>query len=301
MGTDRPAAIRTAPDPQAVLAALGRADAERITAVTGGADAALWRVDTAAESFALRVLQPHQSGQARNEIATMSAAAAGGVLVPRIEATGTWRDHPVLLLGWCPGRSLAEAMLTDPARTDALGRAFGRTQALLHAIPAPPGLAHRSDAWIEWGRPDDVLRARLRQLATDPAKLLHLDYHPLNVLVDGDRITAVLDWANAKSGDPRADLARTASILRFAPLPDTGSTAQAMNARRQAFIAAWRAGYREAGARVRQMASFYAWAGQAMIHDLSPRLGRTDVPWLTMSYLDRVERWAAYWRRRAGL
>jgi aminoglycoside phosphotransferase (APT) family kinase protein len=300
MRTEQPPTDRPALDPRAILAALGHSDAERITPVAGGADAALWRVDTAAEPFALRVLQPHQRTQAQNEIAAMAAAAAGGVPVPRIAATGTWQDHPALVLGWCPGLSLAESMLTEPTRGERLGLAFGRTQALLHAIPAPPGLPHPPDAWIEWARPDDALRARLTQLATSRPRLLHLDYHPLNVLVDGDQITAVLDWANARGGDPRADLARTASILHFAPLPDTVPAKQA-SAFRRTCIAAWRTGYRETGASVRQIAPFYAWAGQAMIHDLSPRLGRADVPWLTVAYLDRVDRWAAQWRRRAGL
>jgi len=30
-------------------------------------------------------------------------------------------------------------------------------------------------------------------------------------------MTALLDWANARAGDPRADLARALAILRFGP------------------------------------------------------------------------------------
>src|SRR5438132_39917 len=41
------------------------------------------------------------------------------------------------------------------------------------------------------------------------AALLHLDYHLLNVMTDRSRVTGVLDWTNARAGDPRADLART--------------------------------------------------------------------------------------------
>ena len=300
MATGNRSADRPALDPLAILAALGRSDAVGIIPVAGGADAALWRVETEQAAYALRVLRPDQAAQSRTEIEAMTAAAGAGIPVPRLQATGLWHGHPALLLGWCPDQTLAEAMLADPARVPSLGLAFGRTQALMHAVPAPAGLAPSGDAWIDWAQPDDALRRRLRELATGPAKLLHLDYHPLNVLVDGERVTAVIDWANARSGDPRADVARTASILRFAPLPDTLPSGRA-TALRRALTAAWREGYRQSGAPWRTMAPFYAWAGAVMIRDLSPRLGRADLPWLTATYFERVQRWTAFWRGRAGL
>ena len=70
----------------------------------------------------------------------------------------------------------------------------------------------------------------LGQLATVPApgwlpaaqgcmgrSLLHLDLHPLNVLVgaDGPR---VIDWANASRGAPGADLANTWLTMATAPM-----------------------------------------------------------------------------------
>ena len=48
---------------------------------------------------------------------------------------------------------------------------------------------------------------RLRQAQGRPS-ILHLDYNPYNVAVEGDRISGLLDWTNARIGDPRADLAR---------------------------------------------------------------------------------------------
>jgi hypothetical protein len=121
----------------------------------------------------------------------------------------------------------------------------------------------------------------------------------MNVLVADGRISAVLDWANARAGDPRADLARTASILRFAPLdPEVprplGSLLQRL------FIAGWRRGYRDVTGPISGMAPFYAWAGEVMIRDLTPRLGRPDLPWLDLQFLDRVRQWADGWRQRAG-
>jgi aminoglycoside phosphotransferase (APT) family kinase protein len=43
--------------------------------------------------------------------------------------------------------------------------------------------------------------------------ILHMDYHPLNVLVRGGRISGVIDWVSAEGGDRHLDIATTATIL----------------------------------------------------------------------------------------
>jgi aminoglycoside phosphotransferase (APT) family kinase protein len=45
------------------------------------------------------------------------------------------------------------------------------------------------------------------------AGVVHLDYHPLNVLVKGTRVTGVIDWVSAECGDRHLDVATTATIL----------------------------------------------------------------------------------------
>jgi hypothetical protein len=205
------------------------------------------------------------------------------------------------LLSWCTGRPLAEVLLGDPSdrpRIRDLGVAFGQVQAAIHALPPPTDLPTRASLWDASAVPDPTLASCLaRQPARSPA-LIHLDYHPLNVLVEGNRVTAVLDWANARSGDPRADLARTLSIIRLAPLPDA-PTVETGRAMRRAFEAGWRRGYEQAAGPIGDLAPFCWWAGVLMERDLSPRLGRADIPWLTPAYLDRVRRWTSGWRARA--
>lgn len=287
-------------DPRPILTMLGLPATARATAVTGGADAALWRVEDGGEAYALRLLRANQTVQGHNETVTMREAAQAGVPVPHIVATSVWDDRPALLMTWCPGQTMAAALLCDPAQVGSLGNSFGRAQAAIHAVSAPAGLATTTTTWLDWAAPDDALRDRLRRLAIGPVVLIHLDYHPLNVMVGEGEITAVIDWANARSGDRRADLARTAVILRFLPLERQMPTAAA-SAFRRALTESWWSGYFSMAPPVRNMAPFYAWAGQGMIHDLSPRLGRPDLPWLTTAYLDRIRAWAASWRRRAGL
>ena len=46
-----------------------------------------------------------------------------------------------------------------------------------------------------------------------PATIVHMDYHPQNVMVSGFRVTGVLDWVNADVGDRYLCAATTAVIL----------------------------------------------------------------------------------------
>lgn len=66
----------------------------------------------------------------------------------------------------------------------------------------------------EGGARKEPLQARLRAISLRKDALPHLDYHPLNVRTDATGLTAVLGWADARAGDPRADLVRSVTILR---------------------------------------------------------------------------------------
>ena len=70
---------QTSPDPVAVLAALKLINPSRITSVTGGADATIWRVGYDDADYALRLLRADQAGLARREAEVMAAVAAAGI------------------------------------------------------------------------------------------------------------------------------------------------------------------------------------------------------------------------------
>jgi aminoglycoside phosphotransferase (APT) family kinase protein len=66
-----------------------------------------------------------------------------------------------------------------------------------------PGL---KDAWAR-------LRGRAGAFRAAPESVLHMDYHPQNVIVRGTRVMGVIDWVNADCGDRHLDAAMTAVIL----------------------------------------------------------------------------------------
>src|SRR5438094_6979075 len=114
------------PDPRAILAALGVADADRIAPVAGGWDTRLWRVESGDRTHALRLFRPEQLETCRREVAALRAAAAAGLPVPALEGETIRHGRPALLLGWCLGRPLVDELRSHPLRTWRLGLAFGR-------------------------------------------------------------------------------------------------------------------------------------------------------------------------------
>ena len=286
-------------DPAAVLAALGLTEATAITPVSGGWDTTIWRVEHGGTAYALRLFRAEQTATCRREVLAMGAATAAGLPVPRVHAEGVWQARPALLLDWCPGLPLTRALEARPARLLSLGAAFGRMQAAVHAVRAPAGLAEGRPDWIAWAGPEEAaLQARLRALALRPDALLHFDYHPLNVMADGRRISGVLDWANAAAGDPRADVVRTFTILRLVPFAP-GTPLRERFGRRLLELS-WRRGYRQVAGPPGDLTLFAAWAGAVMVRDLAPKLGRPGI-WLQPHHLDRIRRWTAAQKRRAGL
>lgn len=58
-----------------------------------------------------------------------------------------------------------------------------------------------------------ALRQHASRYSPAPATLIHMDYHPQNVMVSAFRVTGVLDWVNADFGDRYLCAATTATIL----------------------------------------------------------------------------------------
>jgi aminoglycoside phosphotransferase (APT) family kinase protein len=278
--------------PQEILRSLGINGTPTITPVQGGFDMAMWKVEYEGQSYALRVFREGEHVRCERERVVMKTAREAGLPTPELHASGIWQDRPVLLITWLPGRMLTDEIRARPWHLWRLGIAFGRMQAAIHALPAPDLLCQQPRTWITWQCNDPILLDRLRHQPCSDGALLHLDYHPNNVLTDGKRITGIVDWANTHAGDPRADAARTVSILRVDP-----------HVRKplllwlglRIFETAWRSGYQRAGGHLKDMSLFYAWAGVVMQRDLAHHYEHRP------QELAPARRWTNKWKARAGL
>src|ERR1700729_2017605 len=64
----------------------------------------------------------------------------------------------------------------------------------------------------------NLVTERAPKFRRSPNSLVHMDYHPLNVMVEGVRVTGVIDWVNTDVGDRHLDAAMTAVILSSSAL-----------------------------------------------------------------------------------
>lgn len=117
------------------------------------------------------------------------------------------------------GASMLETFQRMPWRSAPLGRILAELHARMHAcvfeadVPDQRGRLrrklNRADAL-----PTPLKTALLASLNSLPEgnRVCHGDFHPANVLMDGDDAT-IIDWIDASRGNPLADVARTSVIV----------------------------------------------------------------------------------------
>ena len=168
----------------------------------------------------------------RPEFATIAALAGSGVPVPKalwLEETGRFIGRPFFITGWLPGtadtrvlrgtehvsaiRSVAQELAavaaqlhavdtdraahlssSEPKEVAAAQLAFWRDQFERHRLEPHPELVYVF-SWLAQRRP--VARR---------ISIVHGDLRFGNILYDGDRLTALLDWEMVHLGDPVEDL-----------------------------------------------------------------------------------------------
>jgi aminoglycoside phosphotransferase (APT) family kinase protein len=117
--------------------------------------------------------------------------------------------------------------------------------------------------------------------------------------MDRGRITGILDWSNAAAGDPRADFARTATLLLTASAPP-GPARLPIGAARRLFYLAWRRGYVSEAGPLGDLALLMAWAGATRLQDLEYARTRPQ-SWAGDEDFVAARRWVDHWKRRAGI
>ncbi|HEY6738275.1 MAG TPA: aminoglycoside phosphotransferase family protein [Actinopolymorphaceae bacterium] len=235
-----------------------------------GASGSAWIVRVGDDRFVLR--HSRSAATTASRVAAMAAARSVGLPVPDVIARTGLGDGDLVLLSWLPGTTLLDALLARPADAVVWGRAMGAAQRALHDIEAPPGLLDvHTFCPVDLGELADALPSGNR--------LLHLDWHPLNLLVDPEvavdpvegisppSVRGIIDWDNARSGHPAFDLARTHAILVADPAVD--GLPAAVRERLPDFLEGWRDGYGPEARRIPPACS--AWAGRVMTADRGHR------------------------------
>jgi aminoglycoside phosphotransferase (APT) family kinase protein len=151
-----------------------------------------------------RVLRRYRNPSHSNteaEARVMGYLAAQGYPVPQVH---DFTDID-LVMERLYGPTLMQAWERRPWRLTHYARQLAALHDRLAAVPAP-----------DWLPAPRALRDRE---PGDTGSVLHLDLHPLNVILTPDRGPVVFDWPNAAAGDPAFDLARTIVTVGTADLP----------------------------------------------------------------------------------
>ncbi len=171
-----------------------------------------------ASALVVRVFAEGAGAAAEREYLAMDAAARHGLPVPAIVTRGTVRHRPFLVATFIPGIPANQALAAHPERAHALGVVMGETLGRVHEVVAPEGFTGKANTWIDRGGPALSPVRQLLDAGPGQDRLLHLDYHLANVLVQDGRLAGVIDWEHTLAGPPHMDLARSRAILRAAVL-----------------------------------------------------------------------------------
>jgi hypothetical protein len=155
------------------------------------------------------------TAEVRNE--SDALGTFGGDLIPELVAVDPAGDGcgvAALLSTWLPGRpevrprdgsawigELAAAL--DRVPTSIAELRFGEFVPWFDASPCAPEWSRVPDAW-------ERVRACLdtRLPAGGPARFVHRDFHPGNVLLHRGRCSGIVDWTHASVGAPEVDVSR---------------------------------------------------------------------------------------------
>jgi aminoglycoside phosphotransferase (APT) family kinase protein len=179
---------------------------------------------------------PRGLPRARREFAAQTHAHRLGYPVPEpllLEKDSGHLGGPFIVMEHVPGETLLDLLRGNWLRILEVPTRLAEAHRRLHALPAgglavqPVPFLTRHLAALRHTLRDydlDGLKAALRWLdahrppETDSPRLLHLDFHPVNLIARDDGESVALDWSEADVGDMHADLATTLLLLRHAPV-----------------------------------------------------------------------------------
>jgi aminoglycoside phosphotransferase (APT) family kinase protein len=179
---------------------------------------------------------PQGIPRARHEFACQRFLDEAGYPVPEplfLEDDCDLFGGPFLIMECLPGETLLDHLRRHNLHILRVAAELANQHARLHAwpvgdFPAPPrpflerrldDLARQAHAYRLTGLTVglDWLRARRPQEPATPC-LLHLDFHPINLMVDAGRLVGVVDWSEADAGDRHADVATTVVLMYTTPV-----------------------------------------------------------------------------------
>lgn len=220
----------------AVLRSCGL-DVEAVEELVGGASNLAFGVrSTSGHDFVARAMTG-STDRYLGEANVMDRLRPIGVPSPEVITIATQGDYAVMVARRCPGHRLADVAgdLSD-SELQRVATDCGHLLATIHSTAvegfgnldaAGRGRWPSFDNWfiddmvhqaselladstnrrviVNLGSVLRTLEASREALGSCPSRLAHGDFSPMNLLVEGPRVTGLVDWESAKSGPPALD------------------------------------------------------------------------------------------------
>jgi Ser/Thr protein kinase RdoA (MazF antagonist) len=191
-----------------------------IVPLAGATSSKVYRLELADRALILRLFLAERWDADAETLSTREH-----VILSALAGRGLPAPHPVATL---PGNGVLMTVLPGrvvlPERPDA--RWLDRMAALLQQIHAcGASVPYAYESWNDvrddqpppaWWRDADLWTAARQLARNEPAYeplFTHRDYHPVNLLWQGGRISGVVDWINACMGPPGVDVAHCRANL----------------------------------------------------------------------------------------
>ncbi|MEV6287744.1 aminoglycoside phosphotransferase family protein [Kribbella sp. NPDC051770] len=207
---------------------------DTVTPLRGGWTSEMRRVrlvdgrEVVVRSFVTEFFRRHAEGLLDREAGMLRALAdVGSVPAPRllaVDSTGSSGEAPSLVMSLLPGAvdvhtdrstELAEQLVAiHRVQIDPRPREFQ-----VWVVPGQVRVPEATNRPEVWARAVEVVA---RELPPYDGVLLHRDFHPGNVLFDGDQVSGVVDWVETSWGPADLDVAHCSTALALLHGPEVG-------------------------------------------------------------------------------
>jgi hypothetical protein len=160
------------------------------------------------------------------EVRVASIVSASDLPTPKLLGEVTLDGRRGLIFERVTGRSMLNLLGTHPWLCVRYARQFAELQAKIHQQYGG-GLPSLKEGLEQTISQMETLTEKLKAKALDRCvnlpdgeMLCHLDFHPDQVMLTASG-PVVIDWMNARAGQPAADVAYTLIMLHIGNVPDT--------------------------------------------------------------------------------
>lgn len=163
------------------------------------------------------------------EILCTKCVQGRGLPVPEYRGYLEKDGKRAILLEYIRGESMMKALFAEGADIEAMAEDFAAVHFRMHGCKAE-GLESskaRLERLLRLSEPNlgtDLMSRCLKLMEKQPDgdRLSHNDFHPGNIIYSPKGMIAI-DWSDATSGDPFADVARTVQMFDYGPTACSGN------------------------------------------------------------------------------